>query len=60
MRFAPSARGVEREESLMKNVLKIALLVAALTACTNPMAPNQKLMGDPPIRTEPPAVPSQF
>jgi hypothetical protein len=44
----------------MKNVLKIALLVAALTACTNPVAPNQKLMGDPPIRTEPPTVASPF
>jgi hypothetical protein len=44
----------------MKNVLKIALLVGALTACTNPVAPSQKLMGDPPIRTEPPAVASHF
>jgi hypothetical protein len=55
-----STRGVEKEKRPMKNVLKIALLIAALTACTNPVAPNQKLMGDPPIRTEPPTVASPF
>jgi hypothetical protein len=51
---------VEEEDWSMKNVLKFALILGALTACTNPVAPNQKLMGDPPIRTEPPAVPSHF
>jgi hypothetical protein len=48
------------ERRAMKTMLKCALLVGALLACTNPVAPGSKQMGDPPIRTEPPSVPSTF
>ncbi|HJQ11691.1 MAG TPA: hypothetical protein VJ840_11740 [Gemmatimonadaceae bacterium] len=33
--------------------MKLILLVAAATACTNPVEPSQKFMGDPPVRIDP-------
>jgi hypothetical protein len=44
----------------MKKVLKFALLAGALLSCTNPVAPNSGFKGEPPLRSEPPSIPSSF
>ena len=44
----------------MKHLVKVILIVGAVAACTNPVAPAQKFMGDPPGRVDPSPKPSGF
>ncbi len=44
----------------MKHLLNVILIVGAAAACTNPVAPAQKFMGDPPGRIDPSPKPSGF
>ena len=44
----------------MKQLVKVILIVGAAAACTNPVGPDQKFMGDPPIRIDPAPHPSGF
>jgi hypothetical protein len=44
----------------MKRILMGILIVSAAAACTNPVEPGQKFMGDPPGRIDPSPKPSSF
>jgi len=44
----------------MRAFLKVILIVGVAAACTNPVEPGQKFMGDPPIRIDPNPKPSGF
>ena len=44
----------------MKQLVKVILIVGIAAACTNPVEPEQKLMGDPPLRIDPSPQPSGF
>ena len=44
----------------MKRLIKVLLIVGAAAACSNPVEPAQKFMGDPPGRIDPAPQPSGF
>ena len=44
----------------MKRLLMGILIVSVAAACTNPVEPGQKFMGDPPGRIDPVGKPSGF
>ncbi len=44
----------------MRRVVTAILILGAAVACTNPVAPAQKFMGDPPVRIDPAGKPSGF
>jgi hypothetical protein len=44
----------------MRWVLQLILVVGAAAACSNPVEPSQKFMGDPPIRIDPAPIHSGF
>jgi len=44
----------------MKRLVMAILILGAAVACTNPVAPTQKFMGDPPVRIDPSGKPSGF
>lgn len=37
----------------MRHVVKVALILGIAAACSNPVEPSQKFMGDPPVRIDP-------
>jgi hypothetical protein len=45
---------------VMKRLLKVILILGVAAACTNPVEPRQKFMGDPPGRIDPAPTPSGF
>jgi len=44
----------------MRRVVQLILVVGTATACSNPVGPSQKFMGDPPIRIDPAPIHSGF
>lgn len=44
----------------MRRLVQLILVVGAAVACSNPVEPSQKFMGDPPIRVDPMPVHSGF
>ena len=42
----------------MRRVVQLILLVGAAVACSNPVEPSQKFVGDPPIRIDPAPIQS--
>lgn len=44
----------------MRRVVTAIFILGAAMACSNPVEPTQKLMGDPPGRIDPAGKPSGF